>query len=273
MHKKKIIITLCILVLTSSGYTAPTAHAAIPVVDTENITQQIKTYQETVNVVKTIKEQISLQLQDLKKLPSTILDGYKSSIMAGWDKIQDILAQNGTVIKGTTGIVSDEGVPQTSIDGYFAKNMPGIIGNDLPETLGSARMARLSTLSTLMRNNADTLSAIQKLIGELDGINEEIRQAEEASANAEGAMQAQQAANHIAALQVRAQNIRIIIQGLQTQQQTLKAQAEAQMKKNELDLQEAQGKAEVAAIEAMRPPGSGFAPIYDPFKGHLHFDW
>lgn len=65
-----------------------------------------------------------------------------------------------------------------------------------------------------MRNNADTLAAIQKLMGELDGINEEIQQAEEDSANAEGAMQAQQAANHIAALQLRAQNIKIIIQWL-----------------------------------------------------------
>ena len=134
-----------------------------------------------------------------------------------------------------------------------------IIGNDLPETLGSARTARLITLATLMRNNADTLSAIQKLMGELDSINEEIQQAEEDSANAEGAMQAQQAANHIAALQLRAQNIKIIIQGLQGQQQALKSQAEAQQKKNELDMQEAQGKAEVAAIEESKHIPASFS--------------
>ena len=144
----------------------------------------------------------------------------------------------------------------------------------MPETLGSARTARLMALSTLMRNNSDTLSAIQQLMGELNGINNEIRQAEEDSANAEGAMQAQQAANHIAALQLRAQNIKIIIQGLQGQQQALKAQADAQDKKNTLDLQEAQGRAELAAIEEMRNnPTPGFAPIYNPFKGHLNFEW
>lgn len=278
--QKKALIILCVLVLTSSGYAAPPAHAAIPVIDVDNITQQLKTYQETVKVVTNTKEQVELQWKELKKLPSQILNGYKTSLINGWNKIQDILTKNGTVIYGTTGTISDKGVPDLAtahtiyINDYFNKNIPPIIGNDLPETLGSARTARLITLATLMRNNADTLSAIQKLMGELDSINEEIQQAEEDSANAEGAMQAQQAANHIAALQLRAQNIKIIIQGLQRQQQALKSQAEAQQKKNELDMQEAQGKAEVAAIEEMQNnDSSGFSPTYDPYKGHLHFEW
>lgn len=278
--QKKALIVLCVLVLTSSGYAAPPAHAAIPVIDVDNITQQLKTYQETVKVVTNTKEQVELQWKELKKLPSQILNGYKTSLINGWNKIQDILTKNGTVIYGTTGTISDKGVPDLAtahtiyINDYFSKNIPAIIGNDLPETLGSARTARLITLATLMRNNADTLSAIQKLMGELDSINEEIQQAEEDSANAEGAMHAQQAANHIAALQLRAQNIKIIIQGLQGQQQALKSQAEAQQKKNELDMQEAQGKAEVAAIEEMQNnDSSGFSPTYDPYKGHLHFEW
>ena len=278
--QKKALIILCVLVLTSSGYAAPPAHAAIPVIDVDNITQQLKTYQETVKVVTNTKEQVELQWRELKKLPSQILNGYKTSLINGWNKIQDILTKNGTVIYGTTGTISDKGVPDLAtahtiyINDYFNKNIPAIIGNDLPETLGSARTARLITLVTLMRKNADTLAAIQKLMGELDGINEEIQQAEEDSANAEGAMQAQQAANHIAALQLRAQNIKIIIQGLQGQQQALKSQAEAQQKKNELDMQEAQGKAEVAAIEEMQNnDSSGFSPTYDPYKGHLHFEW
>ena len=278
--QKKALIILCVLVLTSSGYAAPPAHAAIPVIDVDNITQQLKTYQETVKVVTNTKEQVELQWRELKKLPSQILNGYKTSLINGWNKIQDILTKNGTVIYGTTGTISDKGVPDLAtahtiyINDYFSKNIPAIIGNDLPETLGSARTARLITLATLMRNNADTLSALQKLMGELDSINEEIQQAEEDSANAEGAMQAQQAANHIAALQLRAQNIKIIIQGLQGQQQALKSQAEAQQKKNELDMQEAQGKAEVAAIEEMQNnDSSGFSPTYDPYKGHLHFEW
>ena len=261
--QKKALIILCVLVLTSSGYAAPPAHAAIPVIDVDNITQQLKTYQETVKVVTNTKEQVELQWRELKKLPSQILNGYKTSLINGWNKIQDILTKNGTVIYGTTGTISDKGVPDLAtahtiyINDYFNKNIPAIIGNDLPETLGSARTARLITLVTLMRNNADTMAAIQKLMGELDGINEEIQQAEEDSANAEGAMQAQQAANHIAALQLRAQNIKIIIQGLQGQQQALKSQAEDQQKKNELDMQEAQGSQLVQMMERSVTPGLG----------------
>lgn len=165
--QKKALIILCVLVLTSSGYAAPPAHAAIPVIDVDNITQQLKTYQETVKVVTNTKEQVELQWRELKKLPSQILNGYKTSLINGWNKIQDILTKNGTVIYGTTGTISDKGVPDLAtahtiyINDYFNKNIPAIIGNDLPETLGSARTARLITLATLMRNNADTLAAMR----------------------------------------------------------------------------------------------------------------
>ena len=65
--QKKALIILCVLVLTSSGYAAPPAHAAIPVIDVDNITQQLKTYQETVKVVTNTKEQVELQWKELKK--------------------------------------------------------------------------------------------------------------------------------------------------------------------------------------------------------------
>lgn len=81
--QKKALIVLCVLVLTSSGYAAPPAHAAIPVIDVDNITQQLKTYQETVKVVTNTKEQVELQWKELKKLPSQILNGYKTSLING----------------------------------------------------------------------------------------------------------------------------------------------------------------------------------------------
>ena len=128
--QKKALIILCVLVLTSSGYAAPPAHAAIPVIDVDNITQQLKTYQETVKVVTNTKEQVELQWKELKKLPSQILNGYKTSLINGWNKIQDILTKNGTVIYGTTGTISDKGVPDLAtahtiyINDYFSKNIP-----------------------------------------------------------------------------------------------------------------------------------------------------
>ena len=41
------------------------AEAAIPVIDDQNIAQQLKTYTETLNVVKNTAQQISLQLKEL----------------------------------------------------------------------------------------------------------------------------------------------------------------------------------------------------------------
>ena len=134
--QKKALIILCVLVLTSSGYAAPPAHAAIPVIDVDNITQQLKTYQETVKVVTNTKEQVELQWKELKKLPSQILNGYKTSLINGWNKIQDILTKNGTVIYGTTGTISNKGVPDLAtahtiyINDYFIEPLPLIEAGD-----------------------------------------------------------------------------------------------------------------------------------------------
>ena len=233
------------------------AYAAIPVIDDQNILQQLKTYEETVKVVTNTKEQISLQLKELEKLPSHILNGYKQTLENGREKIASILKEEGTLLRA-------DAAEQVDVTQYIQSHIPGIVGNDLPQTLQSARSARAVTLATLMNNNEQTLKSLQQ---------DALEQAMEDSANATGAMQAQQAANQIAALQARAQQIRITIQGLQGQQQALKLQAEAQEKKNQLDMQEAQGKAEKEVIAEMQRNTVEYAPVSNPWKtyGNLKF--
>lgn len=242
------------------------AYAAIPVIDDQNILQQLKTYEETVKVVTNTKEQISLQLKELEKLPSHILNGYKQTLENGREKIASILKEEGTLLRA-------DAAEQVDVTQYIQSHIPGIVGNDLPQTLQSARSARAVTLATLMNNNEQTLKSLQQLMKELDDVNDALEQAMEDSANATGAMQAQQAANQIAALQARAQQIRITIQGLQGQQQALKLQAEAQEKKNQLDMQEAQGKAEKEVIAEMQRNTIEYAPVSNPWKtyGNLKF--
>ena len=256
--------TVVIGIVAGSMFLCTAAYAAIPVIDDQNILQQLKTYEETVKVVTNTKEQISLQLKELEKLPTNILNGYKKTLENSRDKIASILKEDGTLLRTDSEI---------SVTQYIQSHIPGIIGNDVPETLQSSRSARAVALATLMNNNEQTLKSIQKLMKELDEINKEIEQASEDSANATGAMQAQQAANHIAALQSRAQEIKITIDGLKIQQQTLKAQAEAQEKQNQLDLEDAQSKAERQAIEKMKSEAVDYAPVSEPWKeyGNLHF--
>ena len=57
-----------------------TAQASIPVIDSENILQQIKTYTETLHVVENTAQQINLQLKELLALPENVLDAYKNDL-------------------------------------------------------------------------------------------------------------------------------------------------------------------------------------------------
>lgn len=270
--KKHTLTALCVLAVAGCISTQP-VHAAIPVIDTDNILQQIKTYQETLKLNNITQQQEILQEKEMLSLPMEILNNYKKKMSAGWTAILDILGSHGTTIRGTTGIYSDKNVPEIEINSWFQQKFPGIIGNDLPETMQSARTAKYMAIATLMANNKETVTAIQKLTAELDGINKEIQQAEQESANAEGQMQAQQVANHIAALQTRAQSIKIIIQSLQGQQQALKNQAETQEKKNQLDLQDAQAQSEREAIEKMVQESGGPQKIYDPYVANHALIW
>ncbi len=262
MISQKLHLVLLIGAFSISCVTLP-VHADIPVIDTANINQQAKTLAETIKVVENTKEQIELQTEDLRQLPGNILNAYKESFSNGISKLKGILHSAGTILyfADTTDANVDAGK-------YFDANIPGIIGNDLPTTLQGARTARLMAINTLMHNNKDTVTAIQGLLGELNQINEEIKQAQEDSANATGSVQVTQAANHIAALQLRAQNIKIIIQGLQGQQAAFKNQADAQEKKNAMDVADAQTQAEEKATEDMLQNSSVYTTFYDPWKAH-----
>ena len=81
--------TLIIGIIASSMCICTAAYAAIPVIDDQNILQQLKTYEETVKVVSNTKEQISLQLKSWKNSLQTSsmntsrlwkMDGKKSSV-------------------------------------------------------------------------------------------------------------------------------------------------------------------------------------------------
>lgn len=267
MMQHKATSLLCAVLLTGT-LAAPSAYAAIPVIDDSNIMQQAKTYAETMKVVQNTREQIRLQNLDLQKLPSAILNEYKASIMNGLDKIKAIFNQNNSNIKlGTTGFGTGD-VPTMDTASFFAKNFPDVIGNDLPETTQSARTARLISIYTLMQNNQNTVTTIQALLNELNSINEEIKAAQTDNANVTGSVQAQQVANHISTLQGKAQTIKLLIQALQGNQQALKTQAEMQEKKNQIAVNEAQGKANVQQIDEWKNKSQRYSKDYLGFEGH-----
>lgn len=257
--KQKIAALCCVLVLTGAAQ----SHASIAVIDTSNIAQQAKTYAETMKVVQNTREQIQLYTKDLAQLPRQILDSYKKGLLDGWDRITAIMQKNGGVLRGTPGIAGGPGIP---IDptGYMQKNIPGIIGNDLPGTIDSYRSARLIILGTVMRNNTETLTAIQQNMEELENTRDALQDAMQASADATGSVQAQQAANQIAALQVKMQSLQANIEALKIQQGAIKNQADAQDKQNQYALEDARAKAEEAYAEKLKTKTYP-EPIRDPW--------
>lgn len=76
-HEKKF-RQIGLAIIFSISLTVP-AEAAIPVIDDQNIAQQLKTYTETLNVVKNTAQQISLQLKELMAMPENILNEYKQA--------------------------------------------------------------------------------------------------------------------------------------------------------------------------------------------------
>ncbi len=269
MHQKAAAL-LCAVLLTGT-LTAPPAHAAIPVIDSSNIMQQAKTYAETMKVVQNTREQIQLYTKDLASLPKTILNTYKKGLLDGWDRITAIMQKNGGVLYGTPGYAGGPGMP-IDVTGYMNQNIPGIVGNDLPGSIDSYRSARMIILGTVMRNNTETLTAIQQNLAELDKTREALAEAMDASANATGSVQAAQAASQINGLKVKMDMINANIEALKVQQGAIKNQAEMQDKQNQYTMEDARSKAESTYIDNLKTK-TYTPPDPDPWLKYSKWKW
>ena len=78
-----------------------TASAAIPVIDDQNIMQQLKTYMESIKIVTNTAQQIELQLKELESLPEKVLQSYKDAFQASIEKVTQATKEGG--------ILSEEG--------------------------------------------------------------------------------------------------------------------------------------------------------------------
>ena len=94
MKKLKQISLATILSLSISA----SAQAAIPVIDDQNIAQQLKTYTETLNVVKNTAEQISLQLKELMAMPENLLAKYKNAFDESLASVTDTLKNSDLLV-------------------------------------------------------------------------------------------------------------------------------------------------------------------------------
>ena len=133
-----------------------TAQASIPVIDTENILQQIKTYTETLQVVTNTAQQITLQLKELEALPENILDSYKNALNSSMTSINTAMKTSGFFTEATAW------------NQYWQSTFPKIAVDAYAQTSLAEQNVKTTLQEVLSMRNRDDVTAYHQLMTELD---------------------------------------------------------------------------------------------------------
>ncbi|WP_019554946.1 hypothetical protein [Propionispira raffinosivorans] len=239
-----------------------TAQASIPVIDTENILQQIKTYTETLQVVTNTAQQITLQLKELEALPETVLNSYKNALD------NSMTAVTGAMKK------SSFYTENTEWNSYWQSTFPKIAVNTYPETFLAEQNVNTTLQEVLSMRNRDDVTTYHQLITELDTSRKRLMDLLELNKSPEGSKQAQQLANEIAAEKTHIDSINTAIQALTAQNQVMKNQAEVLKKQNHQTVVEAAIQAEDDALTKMQQEVTKTVPVLDdPWQTYGNVRW
>lgn len=222
-------ITLCIPI---------TSEAAIPVIDDQNIAQQLKTYMQTIEVVTNTAKQIQLQLQNLLSLPQSVINAYKTAYQNSINKITAIMDDGGFL------------KPETQWDKVWTQAFPTISSNS-SQGFWDERNAHISMQELLSMRNKSDVDSYHKLMQELEQSKARLQDLLEQNQSVEGAKQATQIANEISAEQAHIQSLTAAIQALSVQNQTMNNNSKVQREKNMHAAQESAAAANSYVIQRM----------------------
>lgn len=229
-----------VLLIAGSIVAAPLpASAAIPVIDAENIAQQLKTYLESVKIVTNTAEQIKLQLQELMSLPTKLLEKYKNEVMASIEKVKDHAKP--------TGILSEEGMWQKVWDEKF----PVINAGDLSQTSMTERNVEITMQALQSLQNQKDIAAYHSLMQDLQESQKRLEELLELNKSPEGAKQSAQIANEIAVEKAHIDSIKLSIQAISAQNQIMEAQRKLVKEQNERAVAKSMAEATSATLQQM----------------------
>ena len=256
--KKHVLIGAFGMVLLLS----PSAEAAIPVIDSENILQQIKTYTETVKVVTNTAEQIKLQIRELASLPQQILDTYKTAVSNSMATVSKVMEKSGFLL-------GDE-----HWDAYWRNLYPKLEAGDYRQTTWAERGISTTIQESLSVLNKQDVTSYRALMQELEKSKERLQDLMELNKQPEGSKQAQQIANEIAAEKAHIESIQTSLQAITAKNETMKRQAEVLEKQNHQAVVEAAKTAEDAALSQMREETiASVTMIDDPWQTYGNVRW
>lgn len=243
MVKKPKILAAAAVVGVILGAGIATTQAAIPVVDTQNIAQQLKTYMETAKLVTQTAEQITLQAKELASLPTSVLQQYTNGINSSIRSINNTL--NST-------IVFAENSTENTIRQYWEDKFPVLNNSDDWVISERNHLAIITNLQEEQsEDNKQSLVAYQELMRELDDNQAMLADLLEANQNIEGNKQGQQISNQIAGVTANIKRIELALRALDAKQKIEADQAEITVRKNDRILAQQRADAEAAAIDAL----------------------
>ena len=256
LKKKGVVVLLGLTLCTNS------ASAAIPVIDDQNILQQLKTYTETLNVVRNTAEQITLQMKELAALPQNILDSYKQAFDESVGNIKEVLA--------SADFFSDP----DEWDEYWRETYPRISGGTYEETVWSERSINDTLREIISMRNQEDVKNYHDLMLELQLSKERLQELLEQNKSAVGNKQVTQIANQIAAEKANIESISTAIQAITDKNKVMQQQTEVLKQQNRQTVIEAAKQAEDEALSRMEDSVIERVPIIDnPWKRYGGASW
>ena len=232
-------IATALLIAVSIAAAPLRASAAIPVVDVENIAQQLKTYLETVKLVTNTAEQIQMQLLELKSLPERLITKYKNELLASVNKAIDHAKK--------TGILVDEAEWKQ----LWNERFPAILSGELAQTAKLERSVESTMQALQSLQNQKDVTAYHNLMKELQKSQKRLQELLDLNKSPEGAKQAAQIANEIAVEKAHIDTIKTTIQAISAQNQVMESQRQIVKEQNEQAVAQAMADATEATIQQM----------------------
>lgn len=188
-----VLFLVVVCLLSGSVFVPITATAAIPVIDTQNILQQLKTYQQEAMTVINTAKQIELQYKELLNLPNQILNSYKSLVNSEIGELQSIL-------KNTTGILN----PDKKLDDLWISLFKPA-GTLTKTTVSSSTAAAASSgiSKSVDTVNYESFEIVKGALGKITQTQKNIDDLMTLNASSEGAKQTGQIQNMLLAEQAK----------------------------------------------------------------------
>ncbi|MBR1495490.1 MAG: hypothetical protein IJ601_10660 [Acidaminococcaceae bacterium] len=247
--KLKVFAATCILALSLPV----TSHAAIAVIDSQNIAQQLKTYVEAELIKKFNEAQLALMQRENEPLSNDY--GIPDDIISSSNTVTTILRSVSSIFSGG------------NVAPYWANRFPRItVPSDPTEwykTVRDSEVAAANLREKQSQDNQKTIEAIQSLMKELEEEQQRLQKLQQIEVV--GNMQAQEVERIIAVSRGNIARIHAAIDALNTKHQIETNEMKINMEQNHDMAMEIAGEGEIKAIEKMRQESSGLQPaLVDP---------